>query len=1019
MSSLQKPIFSPKILQKSIERHVSLSKIEGLEQKRTILANWNNAIETELLKKAGEFPLHGDFLIDIFCNVLGYKRRIESPKQWNLAHEQKTKTDATKADGALGFFTPEKEDIRVVIELKDANTDLDVKQHRKHDKRTPIEQAFSYAHKSGKKCRWVIVSNYKELRLYHADSSGEYEQFLITELINEDSLKRFYYVLSSSNLISEEKESIIDALYRKNEEQQEQISEIFYARYKKLRIDLFEHLKANNPGYNEIILLEKAQKLLDRFIFICFCEDTYLLPQNIFREVVHHAQHSFSFTKNKVWQELKDLFRAMDRGYLDRKINAFNGGLFAEDEILDFLKINNVVFEELALLTDYDFDSDLSVNILGHIFEQSVSDLEELKASIRGEKISPKKGKRQTVAIRYTPEHITHYIVEKAVGWWTEEQKRELKIEKLPELSEKDYASIKTNKRGILKYNNNLEKHITFWERYKNRLMHVKILDPACGSGAFLNQAFNFLYKEGQYVNKILADFRLGQTDIFDLDKYIVSNNLYGVDLNRESVQITKLSLWLKTANKHSPLTALDNNIQCGNSLVDNPIIGESKAFNWEKAFLEIMANGGFDIVIGNPPYEILSEKETGIKDIDKVIKYFKNHDILKNSIKGKTNVYKTFICRALSLTKEKGFFSFIVPMALIGDNQAVTVRKYLLENSAFKFIECFPQKDNPQKRIFKDAKLSTVIFGVVKENSGDNFYVRSHPGKYIETPIESSLTISKDEILKFDKENLTIPSCTNDDWKIVRNVIKLDYFATIGNFAKQYQGEVNETVEKKKGMLVKTPENPLILRGSNITMYAVREASQGELYYLDDIKFLTGKKVDAKAFHHQYKRIGFQRSSPQNNFRRLIAAPINPGNYCFDTVSYVTEVSSKIDLDVLLVYLNCNFADWFFRLSSTNSKVNAYQFNNLPFFYVTEVDFPEHFSRLLENNLYSELIIKLREVIENSHIIPSWIFKILKQLSINIQREEQSRKLKKDRAIHTGRNVARHHEPHPKVLGA
>ena len=132
------------------------------------------------------------------------------------------------------------------------------------------------------------------------------------------------------------------------------------------------------------------------------------------------------------------------------------------------------------------------------------------------------------------------------------------------------------------------------------KLTSIKVLGPACGSGAFLNQAFDFLYAEGQRVNKEIAKFKGMQFSLFGLDKDILKNNIFGVDLNAESVEITKLSLWLKTAKKTDPLTSLDDNIKCGNSLIDDKEIAGEKAFKWEVEFKEIMKNGGFDVVIGN-----------------------------------------------------------------------------------------------------------------------------------------------------------------------------------------------------------------------------------------------------------------------------------------------------------------------------------------------------------------------------------------------------------------------------------
>jgi len=604
MSAPIKQIFNRKMLESAMRRF-DFSRIEKIDEKKAILLNWKKLIQSGAIRKAGEISIHGEFLIDIFSNVLGYKRIAESPAEWNLWHEKKTQLDASKADGALGFFSDKEQDIRVIIELKGAGTDLDAKQQRLHDHRTPVEQAFGYVPKSGKKCKWVIVSNYIELRLYHCTTAGEYESFKMAELTEDDQFKRFYYLLGAENLIARETHSAIDALYQRNEAEQENISKKFYAQYKTARFHLFEHLKNNNADADEILLLEKAQKLLDRFIFVCFCEDTGLLPEKIFRKVVKHARDSFSIEQDKVWTELKGFFRALDKGSPDHDINAFDGGLFAEDRELDALIIDDEVFDELALLTDYDFHSDLNVNILGHIFEQSITDLEEIRAAIQGQVIDRKKGKRKKEGIYYTPEYITRYIVEHAVGGWLEDRKQELGMDQLPALSQKDYDSIKftRGKPKRLVYNKNIERHIKFWEAYKEKLMNIKVLDPACGSGAFLVQVFDFLYQEGQRVNKTLADLRGGQTEIFDLDRHILSNNLYGVDLNQESVEITKLSLWLKTANKYSELTVLDDNIKCGNSLIDDAEIAGDKAFKWEEEFAEILRNGGFDAVIGNPPY--------------------------------------------------------------------------------------------------------------------------------------------------------------------------------------------------------------------------------------------------------------------------------------------------------------------------------------------------------------------------------------------------------------------------------
>ncbi|MCP4374408.1 MAG: N-6 DNA methylase [Deltaproteobacteria bacterium] len=761
------PLFQQKVLQAAIERF-DMAQIPNLAQKREILAKWKQTIDSNKLKGAGEVSIHGVFLSDLFATVLGYKQITEHPTEWNLVHEQKTQFDATRPDGSLGFFTKDLTDTRGVIELKSTDTDLDAKQHRKHDKRSPVEQAFSYVPKSGKKCNWIIVSNYVELRFYHKNSLGEYVTFRIADLTDEVEFKRFYYLLSIENLIAKDGESIIGALYRRSEEEEKNISKKFYAEYTQARLHLFEHLKHKNSGNapvlsvaeggvspkislpstgsghrlggvrggfptlpgHDLFLLEKTQKLLDRFIFVCFCEDTGMLPAKIFRKVVKHAQESFAFTEDKIWTELKGLFRAIDQGSPAHRIHGFDGELFKPDPALDALHIGDDIFHELANITDYDFDSDLNVNILGHIFEQSISDLEELRAGIEGKEIDRKKGKRKKEGIFYTPEYITRYIVENAVGGWLEDRKQELGLNDLPELTEEDYASVKVIK-SVYKGNKKIELHRVFWEAYKEKLMNIKVLDPAGGSGAFLNQAFDFLHKKGQRVNDALAALSHGQKTIFDLDRHILSNNLYGVDLNRESVEITKLSLWLKTANKHSRLTALDDNIKCGNSLIDEPLVAGEKAFKWEGEFPEIMRNGGFDVVIGNPPYGATINK-------------YELPFLLSKYRGGLSRVfadsYAIFMLLGLKvLLKEHGNLGFIIPNTWLYVGSGKEYRDTLLHN--FQFLRVVQYKE----KVFEDATVDCVTV-IIKNSKQEHYDIQVSTVNHLEIIHES---ISTPSILK------------------------------------------------------------------------------------------------------------------------------------------------------------------------------------------------------------------------------------------------------------------------------
>ena len=143
----------------------------------------------------------------------------------------------------------------------------------------------------------------------------------------------------------------------------------------------------------------------------------------------------------------------------------------------------------------------------------------------------------------------------------------------------------------------------------------------------------------------------ISDVNFAEINRSILLRNLYGVDLNPESVEITKLSLWLKTARSSEPLQNLDKNIKCGNSIVDDPEFAGARAFDWNKEFPFIPKEGGFDVIVGNPPYvrqELIKEIKPYLESKYKVYT-------------GVSDLYVYFFEKALSLLKENGLFAFIV----------------------------------------------------------------------------------------------------------------------------------------------------------------------------------------------------------------------------------------------------------------------------------------------------------------------------------------------------------------------
>lgn len=690
-------LFNQKLLVQKAQEEINLS---DYSEKRKILNNWINSLEKGILSKSKEEEFQGEFLNDIFSLILGAINKSSGNDEWNLQRESKTKIDGQKADGVIGFFDVNgKDDVRAVIELKGPTISLDQRQKRSGDTRTPVEQAFNYAPKYGKNCQWVIVSNYKEIRLYRSNDMTEYEVFFLENLKDDLEFQKFIYILSFEALVGtankKAKALELSEEYQKN---QIEIEKKFYNEYRNIRLHIFENMKENNPETDENTLLEKVQKLLDRFLFICFCEDKGLLEKDFFNTILK---------KGKDFGSIFDIFKVfcnwINLGNPKENISHFNGGLFKNDDVLNSLNIDDKVFEELKKISDYDFDSDLNVNILGHIFEQSISDIEELKKSISGEEFDQKKSKRKKDGIFYTPQYITKYIVENSIKNWLDDKRKELGEDDLPKLNEKDYIFDIAKKN----YTKNYRKHIEFWQQYREAVRNIKIIDPACGSGAFLITAFEFLLNYNKYLDDKIFDL-VGTSDLFsDRTKEILQNNIFGVDLNKESVEITKLSLWLKTADKNKTLASLENNIKCGNSLIDDPEIAGNLAFNWEKEFPEIFANGGFDIVVGNPPY--------GVNFDDKTKKYLLEFDKLVPDYE----IYIYFISLYRKILKNNGYLSYIFPNTFLSTLFGKKYRENLFNTITVKEII-----DLSNDNTFVDASVRTIIFSFknILENSDIKF---------------------------------------------------------------------------------------------------------------------------------------------------------------------------------------------------------------------------------------------------------------------------------------------------------
>jgi type I restriction-modification system DNA methylase subunit len=414
------------------------------------------------------------------------------------------------------------------------------------------------------------------------------------------------------------------------------------------------------------------------------------------------------------------------------EIFAYNGGLFLPDEVLDNVKIDDTVLHTYSeKLSHYDFDSDVDVNILGHIFENSLNEIDEIKSEIEGETVDKTKTKRKKDGVFYTPKYITKYIVDNTVGKLCEEKKAEIKLNDEDYINDKKLQT-KTKKALLDKLGD-----------YRNWLLELTICDPACGSGAFLNQALEFLIAEHRYIDELQAKLMGDAMILSDVETSILENNIYGVDLNDESVEIAKLSLWLRTAQKGRKLNSLNNNIKCGNSLIDDPSVAGDKAFSWEKEFPEVFSKGGFDVVIGNPPYV----RHESIKE------YKPAFQARFESFLGTADLYVYFIELGVFLLKTQGKLGFINPNKFIKASYGKNIKQFLSQHQIEQLI------DFGELNVFQDAVTSPLILIVSKTKT-------NHQAKYVQ--IKTLVNLDLNDKIQSDFIEIAPHSFQKEEWNLI-----------------------------------------------------------------------------------------------------------------------------------------------------------------------------------------------------------------------------------------------------------
>lgn len=703
-------------------------------------------------KLAGkETSIDDAFLAEVFGQALGYRGVTDNAAAYE--RERQFFVPGTgPADGVLGQFPPaDPSRVVAVIELKGSKTNLD---RDKSNGRTPVRQVWDYLNAMPETCPWGIVSNFTTIRLYNRRKGSQtYEQFTLREMAAvPERFNQFYALFEPGGLLRGPLKQPPRAirLLEETENRQREVGDKLYDHYSDNRLRLIDYLhrELRHPLDDAIRI---AQKLLDRILFIAFCEDRDLLPSNL----IDRAYRDIPFLSkatNPIWQNFLQIFSAVDKGHAAIGVeNGYNGGLFRHDPALDELQLPDEPWATFFhSIGQYDYRDEVNVDVLGHLFEKSITELERLRsvglfgkgaASDPPVPAMPKSPQRKLFGVYYTPVEFTT-----AIARYTLDETVEARFAELREshgISE-EHVNSNTVSPALAAY----------WRGCLDGLKNIKIIDPACGSGAFLIQAYDAMFAHYSIVIRELAHQGVKDAEAATdaVPEWILNHNLYGVDLQPEAVEITQLSLWLRTARRGKTLADLSKNIVAGNSLVCDPAV-HPRAMDWAKAFPDVFdrEGAGFDCVIGNPPWERLKLQEReffaiaapevaaavnaadrrkmiaklekqnpeiykryiqAIHTADQTLAYIRACDEYPLTGKGDINTYALFAELARKIVAKRGRVGLLVPSGIATDKTTAEFFNTLTENQSLIRLYDFENR----KRVFPDVdgrfKFSILNFG-------------------------------------------------------------------------------------------------------------------------------------------------------------------------------------------------------------------------------------------------------------------------------------------------------------------
>ena len=700
------------------------------------------------------------------------------------------------------------------------------------------------------------------------------------------------------------------------------------------RTELAKNIALRNKELDIYQLNYAVTKTIDRIIFLRIAEDKEIESYGTLLNIV---KNEGDFLK-----KIKLVFEKANGKY--------NSELFKPESFIDKLQIDEKILKDIITSLYYpDCPYELSVlpiEILGRIYEQFLGKIIRLTESHQA-KIEEKPEVKKSGGVYYTPQYIVNYIVENTVG------------EKIKGLNPKEIAEI-------------------------------KICDPACGSGSFLISAYQHLldshlkyYSEARNIVKALKENNIWQTSkgyklTIDEKKRILLNNIFGVDIDAQAVEVTKLSLLLKLMEgenresagelfKHSDLKLLpnlSNNIKCGNSLVESDFYNQRdlslfenedmrkvNAFDWEnkeKGFGEIMDKGGFDCIIGNPPYVFTKYYDWGQETKNYITeKYLYDKNKINKSRanqSGKINLFAIFVLKSIELMKKNGKFGYIMPNNILRTTVYDIVRQNILEKTKIKKIV------DLKSGVFEKATVSTIILILEKGISKENNVEIIDNEQNVRNISEVSSRIKQDSFLSNTSYAFNIFQDTKETKifeSMLKKAIKLGEIINVLNGIATFK-EKEGIVEERKNEKCKK-----IIFGKDIKPY-YHEWS-GKYIVYEPKKLLRARDEDIFLAPEKLimQRIG----------GILVTSFDDQKYYTFNSVNNLLPKTKKYSLKYILGILNSNLMKTYYIANFTNRSsltvnISKTYLDQLP---IREINFDNKY----DVSIYEKLIDLVDKMIE------------------------------------------------------